>query len=106
MKIPEISIGQVRLIQTVMIAGGVVFIFYQMKKATAVVSENAEQVINSTRQFIAEDINPASSENFINRGFNWFYKKIPGTGESLGSDIYDWTHTDEGIPATFNKEDL
>lgn len=74
------------------------FMYREAKKGVAMVADKAGEVIT-------EDLNPASQNNFINRGFTWIYQKIPGTGASLGSDVYDWTHPNENFTTT-NPEEL
>jgi len=50
-------------------------------------------VKTAVNKIMTEDINPASSKNFINRGVSALGAKITGKpGWSLGGQIYDWTH--------------
>ena len=96
-KLPAVSTGQVQLLQTVLIAGVALYVFSLAKKATVKVVQNAEQVIDSTKEIVTEDLNPAHNQNIVNRGFSWLYEKLPGTSDSLGSDIYDLFHPNEGF---------
>ena len=91
-KVTPIDSNQLIIAAGVLIVG--VVLYRQAKKAAAAVEE-----------VVTEKLNPASDKNFINQGFTWLYQKIPGTGESLGSDIYDWTHPNENFTTT-NPEDL
>lgn len=39
-----------------------------------------------------ETVNPASEENVINKAFESAYKKVTGSEQSLGADLYDLFH--------------
>jgi len=50
-------------------------------------------VKTAVNKVFAEDLNPASKDNIINRGVSAIGAKITGKpGWSLGGQIYDWTH--------------
>lgn len=47
---------------------------------------------------IAEKIDPLNDNNIFNEWFEKAYKKITGSDQDLGSDLYDLTHKDVVVP--------
>ena len=62
-------------------------------RITSNVNTEVTGVKTAVNKVMTEDLNPASSNNFINRGVSALGAKITGKpGWSLGGQIYDWTH--------------
>lgn len=53
-------------------------------------------VISKAREVITKDLNPADPDNIINRGFESVYQTVTGSNGTLGGDIYDILHDQNG----------
>lgn len=64
---------------------------------TYFVKKKAAAVVDGAKQIVTEGLNPASTENYVYKGINRMGEIVTGTKDwSLGSAIYDKTHTDTG----------
>ena len=82
---------------TIAVIGG--FILYLIKEGARSVSGGAAQSVDSVSESVGSFLgmfNPFSQENIFYKGFTKGYMDVTGSKQSLGADIYDLTHKQNG----------
>lgn len=60
----------------------------------------AGDLVEAGADLVRKDLNPASSENVVNRAISQLGGFITGDADwTLGDQLYDWTHTDQADPS-------
>jgi hypothetical protein len=59
----------------------------------------AGDLVQAGADLVRKDLNPASSDNVVNRALEQLGQAVTGEeGWTLGGQVFDWTHTDETDP--------